>query len=550
MCTIYLTDMSKCLPQSALAQTLQPKHWQVAEYEAEGLSGTMVVVGRLSDAPDLRYLLDVKGWHAIHVGYSTQIHGERSSIRVRLKSDPCFTTITDDELDELDVMTLREVFWKYADLTGEEILFGQHRKGAGSPTSGMQSGAVAYVKLEPLSDSQVKAIQADRADTSKRRIIASNDGGFVGWRNASTEEDILEQVELYRHSDVGRIDWSVVSGEITKYPSKIGNNLHERNGDEAGNAYGKAYIENLRTLIDKGLVPHKVGIKHAHSMGMQVYYMFRMAMGGAPPPHCPSSTLFLKRPDLHMLDRDGTPLPKLSFAFPEVQQQVLSLMDEVLDDEVDGINICWIRGLRVIGYEKPVAEAFETEYGEDMRSVPEDDERVARIQSSFLTDFMRKVRRLTREAGQKRGRPIAVTAMVAHALRASLWDGCDIETWIREKLVDEMIGPAILTRYFQANGVKEVIYGGPGGPESYRRSAITLAETGADGLFIWDMNGAQDKVNHWAMLRRLGHTDEIIEGGDDKLKVKRIPLKMLGGIDVCHTQPWGGSRALVVYTGG
>ena len=550
MSAIYLTDMSKCLPESALAETLQPKHWQIAKYETEAFSGKMIVVGRLSDAPDVRYPLDVKGWHAIHVGYATQMHGESTSIRVRLKSDRCFATFTDDELDALDVMTLREVFWKYADLTGEEVLFAQHRKGRGAPRSGMQSGAAAYVKLEPLSDEQVKAIQADRADTSKRRIIASNDGGFVGWRDANTEEDILEQVELYRHSDVGRIDWSVVSGEITKYPSKIGNNLHERNGDEAYNAYGKAYIENLRTLIDKGLVPHKVGIKHAHSLGMQVYYMFRMAMGGAPPPFCGSSTLFIERPDLHMLDRDGTPLPKLSFAFPEVQQHVLSLMDEVIDDEVDGINICWIRGLRVIGYEKPVVEAFETEYGEDMRSVPEDDERVARVQASFLTDFMRKVRRLTHEAGQTRGRPIAVTAMVAHALRASLRDGCDIETWVREKLVDEMIGPAILTRYFQANGVKEVIYGGPGGPESYKRSATTLAETGADGLFIWDMNGAQDKADHWAVLRRLGHTDEIIEGEDDKLKIKRIPLKTLAGLDVHHTQPWGGLQALVVYTGG
>ena len=41
-----------------------------------------------------------------------------------------------------------------------------------------------------------------------------------------------------------------------------------------------------------------------------------------------------------------------------LQQRVLDLMEEVIDDEVDGINICWMRGLPVIGYEQPVVDAF------------------------------------------------------------------------------------------------------------------------------------------------------------------------------------------------
>lgn len=53
-----------------------------------------------------------------------------------------------------------------------------------------------------------------------------------------------------------------------------------------------------------------------------------------------------------------------------------------------------------------------------------------------------------------------------------------------------------------------------------------------------------------AMVSRLGHTDEVINEKDEKLTVKRIPLKMLGGMDVCHTRSWGGCNALVTYTGG
>ncbi|MDP7741515.1 MAG: hypothetical protein QGF67_08750 [Lentisphaeria bacterium] len=543
---VYLSDMSKCLPQSALSRTPQSKHWRLVEYESATVSGTMMVAASLSDTPDVEYPLEVTGWHAVYIGYATQMHGEHSAFKARLKHDPCFVTIADDEPDGLEVMTMRETFWRYADLTGESIIIGQHTTQVGLPATGggRHWGGVAFVKLEPLSESQVAAIQADRADPGRRNIIASNDGGFVGWRNATTESDILEQVELYRDSDVGRIDWSVVSGEITKYPSKIGDNLHERNTDEAASVYAKALVDNLRTLIDKDLVPHKVAMKHAHGMGMKFYYMFRMALGPS------SGNLFTDRPELCMLDRDGTRLPKMSFAFPEVRQCVLDLMEEVIDDEVDGINICWIRGLRVIGYEQPVIDAFEKEYGEDIRSVPEDDERICQIQAGFMTDFMRQVRHVADAAGEKRGRPLAICAMVGSTLAGALRDACDIKTWVDEKLVDEMISAAVLTRYLQANGVKEIIYAGPNGRDEYLRSTIILAETGADGLFIWDVNHVHDLAAHWAMIRRMGHTEEIIDGRDEKLNVKRIPLKTLDGIDVCHTQPWGGHDALVIYTGG
>jgi hypothetical protein len=95
-----------------------------------------------------------------------------------------------------------------------------------------------------------------------------------------------------------------------------------------------------------------------------------------------------------------------------------------------------------------------------------------------------------------------------------------------------------------------MIYSGPLGRDAYLSATVILAETGADGLFIWDVIGVQNLASHWAMIRRLGHTDELIDAQDEKLNVKRIPLKTLDGIDVCHTQPWGGLNALVIYTGG
>lgn len=544
---IYLSDMSRCWPESALSTTPKAGHWHLLAYESETVSGKMIFAGPVTEVPDVSHRLDLSGWHEIHIGYATQLHGEHVAVKVRLSSDPCYHTIADDEADGLETMTIREVFWKHADLTGEQIFFRQPSRQvciAGLDGPGRRPGGVAFVKLVPISEEAVADIQADRNDVSRRKIIVSNDGGFVGERMATTKEDILETVELFRHSDIGRIDWSVVSGEITKYPSNIGDNLHLRDGDVATSPYAKAYVDNLRTLIDQGLIPHKVAMQHAHAIGLQFYYMFRMALGSM------SSPLFEQRPDLCLVDRDGTRLSKLSFAFPEVQQRVLALMDEVLDDEVDGINICWIRGLRVIGYEPPVLEAFRHEYGEDMRTVAEDDPRVGHVQATFMTEFMRKVRALTDARGRARGRKIEVCVMANGTLSAALRDACDIRTWVEDKLVDEMVGAAVNTRYLQEHGIRESIYCGPQGRDAYRQAAITLAETGADGLFIWDLIGVQDLANHWSMIRRLGHTEETIDARNENMTVKRIPLKTLDGIDVCHTQPWGGYDALVVYTGG
>ena len=545
--TTFISDMGLCMPRSALSTTPRAGHWRLIPYESDEVSGVMAFAGPITNVPDLTLPLDVKGWHAIHVGYATQVHGEHVAVKVRLSSDPCYQTIADDEDDGLSVMTIREVFWRYADLAGEEIRFRQHSTQSGIPGNdgpGRRSGGIAFVRLEALTEEQVERIRADRADLSKRRVIVSNDGGFVAERNVTTEEGIIEVVDRFRDSDVGRIDWSVVSGEITKYPSRIGDNLHERDCDVQFSPHAKIYVQNLRTLIDQGLIPHEVAIRHAHRIGLKFYYMFRMALGPS------SSPLYDERPDLSLVDRDGTPLPKLSFAFPEVQQRVLDLMDEVIDDEMDGINICWIRGLRVIGYEQPVIDAFREAYGEDMRSVPGDDPRICEVQARFMTQFMKKVRALTDERGRRRGRPIPICAMVSGPIAAALRDACDIRTWVAEKLIDEMVGAAVMTRYLQENGLGEHIYCGPQGRDAYRAAAVLLAETGADGLFIWDAIAVQNLANHWSMIRRLGHTEEVIDGRDDKLDTRHIPLKTLGGIDVCHTQPWGGYDALVVYTGG
>ena len=542
----YITDMSICTPSSAISPAMQPHRWRAVEYESEDICGTMLLASALADAPDVACPLEMQGWHAVSIGYWHPNLVAQVDIKVRLSGDPCFVTIADDEADPGHCNTLREVFWKYADLSGQEILFGQQSKGTGRPA------CVAYLKLEPLSDAQVQRILADRADKTTRTVIAANDGAsWLTTKAVTTADDIREQIEPYRHSDVYRVDWAVCYGDMTNYPSKVGFNYYEPAYHyDVADDNEKRIAESLRAIADQGLVLHRVAMEHAHSMGLEFHVMIRTGIGQYTPPYDAQGGFMAEHPEMRLVAPDGTALPKLSYAFAEVRKRMLAIVEEVLDDEIDGVNLCWMRGTPVVGFEKPVVDAFRERYGEAPADA-DDDPRLWRVRAEFITDFMREVRKLTRRVGERRGRPVNVTAMVSGStLEHILARGYDLQTWFDEKLVDDITAAAVNAPFIRAHGVRQHIY--MGANESACRQGVQLtSETGAPGMTVWDMNLAQDLHQVWDLLRRLGHKEQIIEGKSDLPRPRRVTMKSIAGIDVMHTTGWGGGeQALIIWTNG
>ena len=52
---IYLTDMDRCQPASALHPEPGPGLWRTLEYEMDALSGVMIMAGPETAAPDVTY---------------------------------------------------------------------------------------------------------------------------------------------------------------------------------------------------------------------------------------------------------------------------------------------------------------------------------------------------------------------------------------------------------------------------------------------------------------------------------------------------------------
>ncbi|MFH1007775.1 MAG: family 10 glycosylhydrolase [Candidatus Latescibacterota bacterium] len=261
-------------------------------------------------------------------------------------------------------------------------------------------------------------------------------------------------------------------------------------------------------------------------------------------------------PECRWVRRDGRAYhSQLSFGFPEVREYKLDLIREMLAYEVDGIFLDWIRtgdirdnprndpqGVANYGYEAPLVESFRSRYGLDPHEVENGDERWVRCRAEPITDFMRTVR----NALDQHPRRIVLAGMVHHcwayrglqeegfidgALRGVL---CDIRTWAREGLVDELV----VGGYYMKDGTPESgyrwleeetegrvalwLYGWvPESTEDFERDLTLARRLGARQLLFWEAD--------YIDMRPEPQREQIMtDAGINLLRMKKLE-ELLGG---------------------
>jgi len=170
----------------------------------------------MTEAPEVRLAVDVKGWYTIHIGIwmagktdtgwgrTTMGANNVGSLKIRLQDDPCFVHFRREAPNRGN---LEEMFWKVTELKGQDIVIAQQLEGFRGDAS------LSYVRLVPLSQSTVRKWQEDCVDPAHRPLIATNDAFGVFFRNRiTTVEGIREQVEPYRKTDFKMLWWEIVSG--------------------------------------------------------------------------------------------------------------------------------------------------------------------------------------------------------------------------------------------------------------------------------------------------------------------------------------------------
>ena len=585
MSDILLTDMTAvCSPGSILSGSPQNGKWRTVRYETRdaadtdgevdargapavvaGISGCMISSSSGS-APDITINLKREGWYAVYVGVGPSWKVLTSArFRIRLSGDPCFTTISLLGQESKEEIVLKEFLWKREDLTGQDLVIRP-----------LKETHIAYVRLVPLSESEAAGLKADSGNRDTKRLIAFKDARI--YQNAKDKSDLLETVEAFRDSDFRALCQMVARTDACEYPTKIG--------------YYRKKTRDVMEKISPGAVPFMEMMEHAHRIGLDFYAYVRMAFrlpyeeisgDSLPVSGC---GLAGERPELMCQTRDGTRVVHLSYAYPEVRERVVSVIREIAEYGVDGINLAFTRGPVYVLYEKPVIESFKKEHGVDPREIDDKDERWLKHRAGYMTELVRDVRKTLKDKKSRNGKSITLSALLYYGQAENLLHGLDVDTWIEEGLIDELmpqtkihymspIDEIDMTYYSNITKNTDVrLYPGPwingngrdrgnhGDNDDVVERAKLWYRRGADGLSFWDITDGVQEICYdmegplkcrnaplWNVLKRLGHRDELT-GIPEKEKVRCVPLKSLDGWDVSHVFEETGIRLIIQQGGG
>lgn len=487
-------------PVSAVAS---PGHWRTVTYQSAEFDGVLLGCGEATCPAPIRLYLGATGPHRIWLGLYAWGSG---AIRVRLTSDLSCTQVSAPSYSVIEAPVLHEVLWKTGDLTGQDLwLEGAYGRQA-------QAGALAYVRLEPVAELPEAAPGPD----VWRGMCITNDGCSV-FRSGPHHrpEDLLETLETIPDASCMRsLLWGSGNADSCNYPTRVGNPLFlDRWQDPHVAGDGAFGLPNARRWQEPGWDSLRLIRDYTRKRGWELHVYIRMEAFAGSYPHeeLVWSQFFYDHPEWWCLDRHGSPINRLSYAVPEVQDHMLDLIAEIGAYDPDGVCLCLTRGIPVVLYEPIMVAGFKQRHGVHPRTLDELDPRWLDYQAEVFTAFVRRVRE--RLAPQQR-----LSVMVpGNEPECRRW-GLDVAAWVREGLVDDLypVGQqfngththfdapeALDFNYFQQLEGRDRIRLIPcfytwtlyrNDPVTFRRLVRSLLDQGADQYCIWDGDTSYDEA--------------------------------------------------------
>jgi hypothetical protein len=353
-----------------------------------------------------------------------------------------------------------------------------------------------------------------------RRVLINNDGFSVFYMKSMLDAaEMARYTGLYANTDVQAVTWCVGNPLRLNYNSRVVPPDLECRGPYPRE--GERHVaEAVRNYIQAGEDTLDAQIRICAQWGLSCQASLRMAMSAPNAEYEQVAEAFYREHlPWRQVRRDGSPLPLLSYAYPGVRAHVLAILQEMAERRPDALVLELVSGAPFVGYEPELVEAFRREAGAAAGAeIPETDPRWLRIKSGPLTDLMRQLRAATRARLSRAGKPIQIGAYVDNM--GFRTEGVDLETWVREGLVDfliagigqasDAIGPVLqaadgrvpvyghIHAHFggkdptpederrQAKGLPVLRTGSVMTQDYFRESAYRLYSQGAAGVSIWD----------------------------------------------------------------
>ncbi|MGC9318068.1 MAG: family 10 glycosylhydrolase [Armatimonadota bacterium] len=289
----------------------------------------------------------------------------------------------------------------------------------------------------------------------RKQIIVNNDGfsAFYGGRFDSREA-LEEYIHSFAGTDVTIIEWCLgpSDGSFT-YDTAVGEVLGENVPEDALAKLRRGdrlAAETVQRLIAQGHDPLAVVARQAREDGIKLFASMRMGPFYAEPyAEVFNGSFYARNQHLRIVLPNGelpepgnntTPdytvqRPNLSYVYPRVRQFFLDVFDDACRRDLAGVNLDFVRNFPFFGYEKPLVESFVSKYG--TQPPGDDPELWWRHRATYMTQLVRDLRAQLDVTEERLGHDLEISARVdyQHYLE---W-GLDIETWMREGLLDILI---------------------------------------------------------------------------------------------------------------
>ena len=419
-----LADLPQAAINGNIAEQKRKDHWLARRWEipeigpCRGLQTSGERGRPAGDEPGpVTLCLGVNGYHRI--SFITPY----CKVRARLTGDRCFSECApvfefkDDPFKSpMETWgTVEEVFWREADLTGQDLVIDDREH--------TDLIAVRLIPSEPKHDLR----------EVRWPMCISNDSGVHKQMKHRDPTDLFEWAARPPENGCVRLLlYTAGNGDACRHATQVGT----QRGTLSPYVWGHANewdLQNVQQYNNWGINTAKAMVDYAHDRGWEVYLFVRHR---APGPHELSelsfaSQFWIDHPHYEILDAQGRPVSGLSVAFPEVREQMCRFYAELASFGADGVCVCYTRGSPPVLYEAPLVEGFLAKYGEDPRRLPDTDPRWLDFTADVVTQYMRALKQAVG--------PKCKCSAILHGNEAlNRRFGLDVRTWIAERIVDDL----------------------------------------------------------------------------------------------------------------
>ena len=286
-----------------------------------------------------------------------------------------------------------------------------------------EMGFVQIPFNEIMSDSAAPAFRIRPRAPVRRRVLYNSDGSNIFWRKTFSPADVYGSVDEVAGAGVTTFLFNPNPCQKGVYPGgKAGMFSYDFPRTpgyiptERDSMY-RHFSDNLQMLIRDSLDPVGMIVDRGRLRGMEAFLTVRMnELHDVDNPGSPLLGDFWKsHPEYRVGGYEGWGAYALNYGIPEVREYYYDLIHELCERyPVDGIELDFMR--------------FPYYFPRDSANSPSC--------AALMTQFVGRVRNMTRESGRRWGIPVMLSARVPSSLKACAYVGLDPREWSRRGLVD------------------------------------------------------------------------------------------------------------------